>query len=616
MAKKEIPKDKTAQQPSSSRFVSLGSNPELYDFRAHFHFFHPAYRHLVLGAMLISLLLGAVALLESFALKSLADLLLDGSSILTVFGAPIDIGIGLIPFFFFIIATQIAGGFTLDLLQARLMIEVRDNVEILVVKNIALQPLERMRTVSVGDLIGKLATDLPRAMIYREQVIIIVTAMLTILAYGAFVAYHSIILALTIIVLAFLGALINHLMSREAASIDREFRAASDTSRIHIDELVRGAREIRANALIERTLGQFAKHLDARRRPFMRLSYYLARMRASNAAWPSLAIVLVITIMGGLAGRISPVSDLALLPPLFFIIFAVFKDVKQIVEAVVDLTLVRNSFQRLAAYQLPIPDLLDWVDIGESETPLQSVEFDAVGYSYDADPVDGVKGRGLENISLQLNIPGWVALTGPSGSGKSTFLDLLIREILPHRGDIRYSPGPRHVTRAQLPRHISFMPQSPSLFRGSVRDNLSIQLPARLQDQPNAWLSNKSLITLLQASGLAERLSSKACSLNPDLAPDDALRAGLELDIGLFNSGWSGGEVKLIGLVRCLASGAEVVVLDEPTASLDESASITVAELLRNEATTRLVLTVTHDPILRQFADRVIELENGRLRPL
>jgi ABC-type transport system involved in cytochrome bd biosynthesis fused ATPase/permease subunit len=339
-------------------------------------------------------------------------------------------------------------------------------------------------------------------------------------------------------------------------------------------------------------------------------------MRASNAAWPSLAIVLVITIMGGLAGRISPVSDLALLPPLFFIIFAVFKDVKQIVEAVVDLTLVRNSFQRLAAYQLPIPHLLDWVDIGESETPLQSVEFDAVGYSYDADPVDGVKGRGLENISLQLNIPGWVALTGPSGSGKSTFLDLLIREILPHRGDIRYSPGPRPVTRARLPRHISFMPQSPSLFRGSVRDNLSIQLPARLQDQPNAWLSNKSLITLLQASGLAGRLSSKARSLNPDLAPDDALRAGLELDIGLFNSGWSGGEVKLIGLVRCLASGAEVVVLDEPTASLDESASITVAELLRNEATTRLVLTVTHDPILRQFADRVIELENGRLRPL
>lgn len=185
----------------------------------------------------------------------------------------------------------------------------------------------------------------------------------------------------------------------------------------------------------------------------------------------------------------------------------------------------------------------------------------------------------LDGLSLDVPASGLTALIGPNGAGKSMVLRLLAGLIEPDRGAVRLGPAAREAT--------ALVFQKPVLLRRSVRANLDFALKA----------------AGLAASARAERAESLL-----DLArlSDVARQPARAL---------SGGEQQRLAMVRALAAEPRLLLLDEPTASLDPDSTRLVEALLKSAlADGASALLVTHDTgQVRRLADRVLFLSRGRL---
>ncbi len=189
------------------------------------------------------------------------------------------------------------------------------------------------------------------------------------------------------------------------------------------------------------------------------------------------------------------------------------------------------------------------------------------------------RGRVLGPLDLRL-APGEVmTVTGPSGAGKSTLLQLLAGFVGPGEGSRRSGTGVR----------IAWMDQRPLLIQGSLADNLRLAAPAA---------DDAALNRALARAGLGELLAD--------------LPAGLDTPLGERGAGLSGGQAQRLALARVFLSDASLVLLDEPTASLDADTQARVAEALAALAGEgRCLVIATHQPALMALADRRLALRDG-----
>lgn len=176
--------------------------------------------------------------------------------------------------------------------------------------------------------------------------------------------------------------------------------------------------------------------------------------------------------------------------------------------------------------------------------------------------------------------PGLYVVTGPTGAGKSSLLHSLIGLAPVSAG--RIILGGASLGAGELMTLTGWAGQRPLLLPGSLADNL------RLDGND---LAPQDLNRLIEASGLSSLIATR----------------GEGLMIDPRGSGLSGGERRRIGLVRAIASGRPLLLLDEPTADLDPETAAKVIALLRDVACTRLVIAATHDPaLIAQATSRVV----------
>ncbi|TLM83812.1 thiol reductant ABC exporter subunit CydD [Pseudarthrobacter sp. NamE5] len=191
----------------------------------------------------------------------------------------------------------------------------------------------------------------------------------------------------------------------------------------------------------------------------------------------------------------------------------------------------------------------------------------------------------------------WLAVTGPSGSGKSTLLSVLLGFLPPAAGQARVTG------------RAAWCPQEAHLFDSTIRGNLMLGRPPRSDSIASGGAGNSGTANNDPAGSDAELLEVLASvGLSSLLA---RLPAGLDTRIGPGGAFLSGGERQRLAVARTLMTGAEVILLDEPTAHLDaESAEAMLADL-RAGLHSRTVVLVTHNPADIRPEDARLDLSVG-----
>jgi tungstate transport system ATP-binding protein len=186
--------------------------------------------------------------------------------------------------------------------------------------------------------------------------------------------------------------------------------------------------------------------------------------------------------------------------------------------------------------------------------------------------------------ALEIHAGETVAFTGPNGSGKTTMLKLLNGLLGPYDGTILFMGLPLRRN-PHLRQRSVYVHQHPILFAGTVRDNLEYALALKRIPRADA----QSRIELI-----AERFGIAS------LLPREAARL-------------SGGETQRVAVARAVAAGADVLLLDEPTSSLDSSSEAAVRSLLLElkHAGTTIVFSAHDAGLVREIADRVVRFDTG-----
>jgi ATP-binding cassette subfamily C protein CydCD len=179
-----------------------------------------------------------------------------------------------------------------------------------------------------------------------------------------------------------------------------------------------------------------------------------------------------------------------------------------------------------------------------------------------------------------------IALTGPSGCGKTTVLSVVLGLRRPDAGTVRL--GGVDLFDLDLDdwrRHVAWVPQRPHLFARTVAENIRL-------GRPDA--SNAHIAAALDAAGLTDVVRR--------------LPRGVDTPLGEGGAGLSAGERQRLALARAFVRNAPLLVLDEPTSSLDNETEADVLDAIRQLIFGRTALIVAHRPALAALADRVVEL--------
>ncbi|MET7727975.1 thiol reductant ABC exporter subunit CydD [Streptomyces mirabilis] len=219
---------------------------------------------------------------------------------------------------------------------------------------------------------------------------------------------------------------------------------------------------------------------------------------------------------------------------------------------------------------------------GSLVAPEGEIGFEGVTVRY-----PGRSGDAVSDVSFVVEPGETVALVGPSGVGKSTLLNVLLGFVEPVAGRVRI--GGVDLAEADVEEwrsRVAWVPQRPHLYAGSIAENVRL---ARLD------ADDAAVRRALADAGALEFV--------------DALPDGVGTVLGEDGSGLSAGQRQRLALARAFLADRPVLLLDEPTASLDGATEAEVVAAVRRLAVGRTVLLVVHRPALLEVADRVVRLE-------
>jgi ATP-binding cassette subfamily B protein len=250
----------------------------------------------------------------------------------------------------------------------------------------------------------------------------------------------------------------------------------------------------------------------------------------------------------------------------------------------------RASLDRINQILQTVPEIKDAENAVSIKNIQGHIVFDNVSFRYDAGP--GQEGiAALSQIDLDIE-PGTVlGIVGPPGCGKSTLLSLIPRLYDIHQGRLLIDGQDIRTQKIQnLRSHISFIPQEPFLFAGTIRENITFgdqQLPA------------KSLEKAVGDAALYDTIQS---------FPD-----GLETVVGEKGVILSGGQKQRIALARCLLRDNAILLLDDPISQVDLETGTAIINTVRKMAGQKTIIMVSHRLSAVSYADRIITLDLGRI---
>ena len=199
--------------------------------------------------------------------------------------------------------------------------------------------------------------------------------------------------------------------------------------------------------------------------------------------------------------------------------------------------------------------------------------------------------------------PGQIlGIIGPSGSGKTTLGKIIVGALQPTLGTVRID-GARITDwdQDELGQYLGYMPQEPSLFEGTVKENIARFQKGATIDEAKAI--DEAVVAAAKEAGVHELILQ--------------LPKGYDTELGLMGSGLSAGQSQRLALARALYGNPRILVLDEPNAFLDQSGEESLIRAIANaRARKATVIVIAHRRGVLQAVDRLLVLEDGKPRLL
>ncbi len=415
---------------------------------------------------------------------------------------------------------------------------------------------------------------------------------LLILLLGGLFAVDPFIALTSLLLFSFVGLVMYQLTHKKARYLGSEMARLNVQSQINIQELVTSYREIYIRNRREFYLWRISK-----------LRHQYANVLAEQTFMPNISkyVLEVSIILGALAmcGMQFVLHDAshAIASMAIFIVAgsriapALLRLQQNFIQIRANQGIAKSTLQLLNKVD-PFPEILPrnimFNENHESFSPHISIK--GVSFKYPA--ADSFI---FENLSLEIPSGSFVAFAGKSGSGKSTLVDLILGVHIPQKGEILISQKQIDSVVSGWPGIIGYVPQNIGVIAGSVRENLSLGFDSHDFTDHDYW-------RVLEISHLHEFVQT--------------LPGGLDFDIGEFGSKFSGGQRQRLGIARALLTRPKILVLDEATSALDSETELAISQSIFELKGNVTTLVIAHRLSTIVSADRVIYLDEGRIKAM
>ena len=442
-------------------------------------------------------------------------------------------------------------------------------------------PLSYFEKRSTGDIMSRfesvvaiqktLTTQLVEAVI---DGILVITTLIMMFIYNVELALISLVAAILYAFVKFLS----YFKLRNANGENIIYAAKQQT---HFLESVRGAQSIRLNG------GENLRHATWRNMAAnqfnsdLKISKIVISQQAANDLLFGMERILVIWVAA------VAVLDMRFSIGMMYAFLSYKEQFSQRVGRLIDIVF---ELKMLSLHTNRVADIVmseieeRRPELAEIDIDTPEIEFRNITFKYsDEEPLV------LNEINLTIPSGQSIAITGASGSGKTTLVKILLGLLSPTSGEILV--GGRAVGSlgiANFRRMLGVVMQNDMLFAGSIEENIAFFDP---QINHNKVRESASLASVINE---IERMPM-----------------GFRTMIGDIGSGLSGGQTQRILLARALYKSPKILVLDEATSNLDVDNEIAVNEAVQKCKLTRII--IAHRPQTISMAERIIELNNGRI---
>ena len=214
------------------------------------------------------------------------------------------------------------------------------------------------------------------------------------------------------------------------------------------------------------------------------------------------------------------------------------------------------------------------------------IEFKHVSFSYPDDDRHAIK-----DMSFKIKAGEHVAILGRNGSGKTTLEKLILGLYTPESGSVLVDGVDlRQIDPAELRRQIGYVPQDVSMFFGTLKENIIVGCPHAEDHQ---------ILKAANLSGLAPFINAHP--------------AGFDMQVGERGQLLSGGQRQSIAIARALINDPPILLMDEPTGSLDHASEEQFKQSLASFGRGKSMIIITHRSSLLTLADRIIVIDGGKI---